>query len=829
MNIQNLCLNCFAERRPESACSDCGWRGETKIEFEGQLLSGSVLQNRYVVGRPLGRGGFSITYCGWDTRLQRLRAIKEYFPAGVVTREGSQSRISIVAGQGGLYSDGIHKYLAEARLLARFEGNPCIVFPTDFFEENATAYLVMEYLKGETLRQYVTRNGGRIPFAHAVFYLKPVVDALSAVHAEGMLHRDVSPDNVFLTVGNETKLLDFGAARQRMGGQSAAMTVIIRDHYAPPEQYSEKGEQGTWTDIYAFAATFYFALTGESPPSALSRLMNDELRRPSELGASLPLAAEAMLMRALSIQPRERPHEIEEVLHALLAPPQPIAARVEAATAPADPAPAPTPAVELTVEELVEPSEPVAPVVPVQVADALEATPVAPEAPAVMHPSARERIASARAGVLRLLQTAREEQRWRWPVFAVVAAAVALATYAVLERVSPGGSAPKPTVSAPPVPADETVAAAEPAPVLPEIAGGAVAPPDLESPSPVASPGPVAIPEPVVSPAVELGSTSAVAPAQPLKEEDPAPVAPVAATPAKPKPPPTPAAKPAVPPSTAPVAGATAPAPAPPRNEFVRTYEEGRELVRSTKRSDRKRGYELVAHAANGGLPAAELLLGSLYVEGIPGIQKPDEASALKWYRAAAKHGDAKARYDLARRLELGIWEKKVQYVKDCAWWVPFCRADLPEAQVELDVDPEKDLVAWLRSQSPGKGTSAELKEALALYKGLADQGNTDAQERIGFMLVAGNGIEPDRSEAFLAFLKAARKGDSSAQYVVGKMYAKGEGIAPNDDAAVCWLRKAAASNIPSARQALVAMGKAKPTGDLEPAPRECRFKSFDE
>ena len=107
MNIQNLCLSCFAERRPESPCERCGWTGKAAPEVDGQLPQGSLLQARYVIGRPLGRGGFSITYRGWDTRLQRLRAIKEYFPAGVVTREGSQSRISIVSGQGGLYSDGI--------------------------------------------------------------------------------------------------------------------------------------------------------------------------------------------------------------------------------------------------------------------------------------------------------------------------------------------------------------------------------------------------------------------------------------------------------------------------------------------------------------------------------------------------------------------------------------------------------------------------------------------------------------------------------------------------------------------------------------------------
>jgi uncharacterized protein len=291
-------------------------------------------------------------------------------------------------------------------------------------------------------------------------------------------------------------------------------------------------------------------------------------------------------------------------------------------------------------------------------------------------------------------------------------------------------------------------------------------------------------------------------------------------------------AKPASPPPTslAPV-GAKPPTSTPRASENLsRVFAEGRELVRSDARSDRKRGYELIAYAADGGLPEAEELLGSLYVDGIKDVQKPDEAAALKWYRKAAKQGLRQARYDLARRLELGVWEKKVEYVEECAWYVPFCRADLPQVQVRVALDPEQDLVAWLRSQSPAKGTTpAELKEALQLYRGLAEQGRTEAQERIGYMLVAGNGVEANRFEAFLWFLKAARGGNASAQYVVGKMYAKGEGIAVNDDAAACWLRKAAAGNASAARRALVTMGKAKPTGDLGPEPEECRFKPLEE
>jgi uncharacterized protein len=295
------------------------------------------------------------------------------------------------------------------------------------------------------------------------------------------------------------------------------------------------------------------------------------------------------------------------------------------------------------------------------------------------------------------------------------------------------------------------------------------------------------------------------------------------------RPPAPPPDKPAMPP--APPVADPKPATTPDRREddLVRLYDEGRKLVSSQDRSDRKRGYELVVYAAERELAQAEELLGSLYVEGVADVQKPDDAAALRWYRKAAKHGRGEARYDLARRLELGAWERQVEYVEPCAWYVPFCRDDLPHARVKLQVDPESDLIAWLRSQSPARGTTAELKEALQLYQELAQQGRTDAQERVGYMLVSGNGIEPNRFEAFLWFLRAARAGNPSAQYVVGKMYAKGEGYAANEAAAECWLRKAAAGKVGAARRALVTMGKAKPVGELSEAPRECRYKPFDD
>src|SRR5262245_3419464 len=311
----DLCPSCFA---PVSAgrlpCSACGFHGaEPQARKDGELTLGAVLRERYAIGRVLGRGGFGITYLAYDTRLRRRRAIKEYFPRGVVTREMTRADVSVVSGQTVLYASGMEKYLEEARLLAQFEDHPCIVSPLDFFEENQTAYLVMEYLEGETLRSYVARNGGRISYETALHILAPVIEALATVHRAGILHRDVSPDNIFLTVKGEAKLLDFGAARQRLADSSGSMTVILREHYAPPEQYTKSGRQGSWTDVYAFAATFYMAITGHSPPPAPERLLQDRIEWPSRLGVAIPSLAEQALMGALAVRAEERPQRIEEL------------------------------------------------------------------------------------------------------------------------------------------------------------------------------------------------------------------------------------------------------------------------------------------------------------------------------------------------------------------------------------------------------------------------------------------------------------------------------------------------------------------------------------
>lgn len=306
------CRACFTPLPPLGECQRCA-RDVRASALDGELCPGTILQSRYVIGAVIGAGGFGITYIGFDRRLRRRRAIKEFFPRGVLTRSGSASVVSVVSGQKELYERGMQGYLAEAQILAEFEHHPCIVSPLDYFEANGTAYLVMEYLDGQRLSDLVAAQGGRLGFADALHVMSPVLDALVAVHKKGIIHRDVSPDNVMLTHENAAKLIDFGAARAGLAASAGPATVILRPHFAPPEQYARDG-QGPWTDVYAAAATFYFAITGERPAPGNERAIRDTLKPPSALGARLPSRAEAALMEALAIQPERRPQRIE-LLH----------------------------------------------------------------------------------------------------------------------------------------------------------------------------------------------------------------------------------------------------------------------------------------------------------------------------------------------------------------------------------------------------------------------------------------------------------------------------------------------------------------------------------
>lgn len=301
------------------------------------LPEGTVLAGQYIIERVLGQGGFGITYEALDHKTNARVAVKEYFPDAMATRTGQTTVVPFAGEKGEHYTYGKTCFLQEAETLAKFIGNENIVRIYSYFEENETAYFVMDFIEGTSFDEYLKDRGGKIPYEEAAQILLPVMDALNVVHSKGIVHRDVTPDNIYITKDGVVKLLDFGAARYSLGDQSRSLDVILKHGFAPKEQYTRRGKQGPYTDIYALGATFYFALTGKRPPDSVERLDEDDLVPPTSLGVQLSGPAEDAILKALNVQPADRFQSMAAFKNALLgeqaAAPQPIPAAVGGAPA----------------------------------------------------------------------------------------------------------------------------------------------------------------------------------------------------------------------------------------------------------------------------------------------------------------------------------------------------------------------------------------------------------------------------------------------------------------------------------------------------------------
>ncbi|HOD28283.1 MAG TPA: serine/threonine-protein kinase [Syntrophales bacterium] len=283
------------------------------------LPVGHLLNSRYTIGKVLGVGGFGIVYIAWDSNLDIRVAIKEFLPKEYAAR--SSNHISLTPYTGSAHADfslGIEKFLDEAKALARFQDHPGIVTVHESFRANNTAYMVMQYLDGITLKEYLKRQPGeKIAFNVAVKAMTPIMDALREVHKAGFVHRDISPDNIFLTTQNQVKLLDFGSARYAIGEHSKSLTSVLKHGYAPVEQYSVKGKQGPWSDVYAVCATIYRCVTGFVPLDAMERIQEDTIKAPKQLGIDIPLSGERALMKGLALKAVDRFENIQQLQKAL--------------------------------------------------------------------------------------------------------------------------------------------------------------------------------------------------------------------------------------------------------------------------------------------------------------------------------------------------------------------------------------------------------------------------------------------------------------------------------------------------------------------------------
>lgn len=284
------------------------------------LRKGTRLIGRYTIERVLGQGGFGITYLGIDELHEKKVAIKEFFPQGIVTRniEYEDAVTVTFVGEKDNYNKGKEKFLKEARIMARFSKDEGIVKAQDFFEINNTAYIVMEYLEGITLKQYLRENE-RIEPEELLELFVPLIESLDKIHSQGLIHRDISPDNIMVLLGGKIKLMDFGAARDYTDFGEKSLSLILKPGYAPPEQYQTHGVQGPWTDIYALCATMYKCLTGENPPDAIERVMDDNLKEISEFGIPVSKQMEETIIKGMSISARNRYQNIEEFCEDLYA------------------------------------------------------------------------------------------------------------------------------------------------------------------------------------------------------------------------------------------------------------------------------------------------------------------------------------------------------------------------------------------------------------------------------------------------------------------------------------------------------------------------------
>lgn len=307
VDVDRLCTACMSDRGDNSICPNCGYNGKGECSPH-HLKPGTILAGKYWLGNALGQGGFGITYIGYDLNLEIPVAIKEFFPMGYATRDSNTAdSISIVSGQAQeIYEKAKDKFINEAKALAKFDDLSGIVSVKDFFQENGTAYIVMEYLEGETFKAYLERNGGSISADKAITMLLPVMKSLSEVHGYGVIHRDISPDNIMISKKGKIKLLDFGAARDASPNGSRSLSVQLKMGYAPEEQYRTHGKQGPWTDVYAMSATIYRAITGGFPIEALERIMDDILQPPSKLGVKIEPELEQVLMKGLSVKAENR-------------------------------------------------------------------------------------------------------------------------------------------------------------------------------------------------------------------------------------------------------------------------------------------------------------------------------------------------------------------------------------------------------------------------------------------------------------------------------------------------------------------------------------------
>lgn len=322
VNGRERCVGCMKPLTAEGRCVYCGMQQDKYRPIPRCLRPGMCLRDRYILGRVLGEGSFGISYIAWDCLLDTVVAIKEYFPASLVSRhiseEDEDTNVYIYEKrESRKYQESLKKYLGEAKSLSAYYDLDGIVSVRDFFYANNTAYIVMGYVDGISVKEYVEKNG---PIEGEKFLrmLEPVIQSLAKVHQTGVLHRDISPDNMLLTRDEKLVLIDFGAARKENINMTRSMTVVFKRGFSPEEQYRTRGQQGAWTDVYALCATAYYALTGKAPDESIQRVLEDDMPSLTEMtDVDLPMRQKRAFMKGMTVDFHHRYQTMDELYQGL--------------------------------------------------------------------------------------------------------------------------------------------------------------------------------------------------------------------------------------------------------------------------------------------------------------------------------------------------------------------------------------------------------------------------------------------------------------------------------------------------------------------------------
>lgn len=301
-----ICMNCFKVKGDYEVCPHCGYVEGTPSAQAYYLLPGTMLDNRYIIGTAIGFGGFGITYRAYDTLLGFVVVVKEFYPAGLVNRSPGETKVGVFSGEKeNDFKLQMKRFLDEAKNMALFANEKDIVKVYRHFQANGTAYTIMEYIDGILLKTYLKEHG-KMEVDEAISYMLPILDALAKIHSHDIVHKDISPDNIFLTGAGSVKIFDFGAAWFPQGCQDKNASVIIKAGYVPPEQYRPNCRPGAFMDIYAAGAVFYEMITGVRPSEGSDRMIEDDLKFPSDLGINVDRNLEKIIMKAMAVKPELR-------------------------------------------------------------------------------------------------------------------------------------------------------------------------------------------------------------------------------------------------------------------------------------------------------------------------------------------------------------------------------------------------------------------------------------------------------------------------------------------------------------------------------------------